>query len=446
MPAAPPKRSRSCAALRQQRAPALERRLAEGYAWRRAGAPCNALSAYTDALRLAPADEEARAAAAALLQAQGGPYGASALAGTSAPYAADEAAAMVRWGTDTRPSDPARRFEGTDAAIARLDQLLAASPPADARRRLRLDRLVALRDRYRMREAADEGAALRAGAPLPPYAEEAYADAVLYLRRPKEARAAYQRVLAASPTEVGPGLRTNARYGLFYASTELEDFKTAYATIDQLLNDQPIWRTYSDSPSRSGNPDRAFAEVTAANARYYGNQLAIAWARIIKIAAAAPANGAARIALYEIARAWGWQRRAQAEGEIAASLDPDAVGSKIALAEIAIVNTRFAEARRMVQDLQATYPEDQHVRQLAADLAANTGWLFEFEAQPSDSEGGGANAAGQSLTLQAKLTSPPIADNWRLYALGDYADAHPPEGFVDRSRGERRRGVADAEH
>ncbi len=417
-----------------QRATLLERRLAQGYAWRRAGDPFKALSAYTDALKLAPANEEARGASASLLQAQGGPYGAAALAGTSAPYAADEAAAMVRWGTDTRPSDPARRFEGTDAAIARLDQLLAASPPADARRRLRLDRIVALRDRYRMREAAEEGAALRAEAPLPPYAEEAYADALLYLRRPKEARAAYERVLAASPTEEGPELRSNARYGLFYASVELEDYRTAYATIDQLLNDQPIWRTYSDSPSRSDNPDRAFAEVTAANARYYGNQLAVAWARITKIAAAAPANGAARMALYEIARARGWPRRAQAEGEIAASLNPDAVDSKIALAEIAIASARFAEARRMVEDLQAAYPENQHVRQLAADLAANTGWLFEFEAQPSDSEGGGANAAGQSLTLQAKLTSPPIADNWRLYALGDYADAHPPEGFVDRSR------------
>jgi biofilm PGA synthesis protein PgaA len=415
-----------------QRGPPLERRLAEGYAWRRAGDPFRALSAYTDALRLAPANEEARTAAAALLQAQGGAYGAAALAGTSAPYAADEAAAMVRWGADTRPSDPAHRFDGTDAAIARLDQLLSASP-ADARR-LRLDRVVALRDRTRMREAVEEGAALRADAQLPPYAEEAYADALLYLRRPKEARAAYRRVLAAGPNDVGPDLRTNARYGLFYASTELEDFKTAYATIDQLVNDQPTWRTYNDAPTRYDNPDRAFAEVTAANARYYGNQVADAWARITRIADAAPANSGARLALYQIARARGWPRRAQAEGEIAASLNPDAVDSKIALAEVSIANYRFAEAQRMVRALLAEYPEDLHVRQLARDLKADLGWLFEFEAKPSDSEGGGPNAAGQALTLQAKLTSPPIADNWRLFAVTDYANAHPPEGFVDRSR------------
>ena len=94
---------------------------------------------------------------------------------------------MVRWGADTRPSEPAQRFDGTDAAIARLDKLLAdlPRPPAEAatRRRLLLDRLVALRDRVRMKEVVKEGHALCSGGPLPPYAEEAYADALLYLRR-----------------------------------------------------------------------------------------------------------------------------------------------------------------------------------------------------------------------------------------------------------------------
>ncbi|MFY9892672.1 MAG: poly-beta-1,6 N-acetyl-D-glucosamine export porin PgaA [Xanthobacteraceae bacterium] len=415
-----------------QNAPPLERLLAEGYAWRKAGDPYKAMSAYTEALKLAPTHQEARTASAAILQAQGGAYGAAAIAGITAPYAVDEAAAMVRWGTDTRPSDPAHRFNGTDAAIARLDKLLAALPPPPAepavRRRLRLDRLVALRDRYRMREVVEEGDALRADAPLPPYAEEAYADALLYLRRPKGARAAYGRVLAASPKDV------KARYGMFYAAVELEDFKTAYATIDSLANDEPIWRTYRDDPSRHDNPDRAYAEVTAASARFYGNQLADAWARVTRIVDAAPANSYARLTLYQIARARGWPRRAEAEGEIAASLNPDNVGSKIALAEIAIANYHFTEAQRMVSDLLAQYPEDQHVKRLARELDADIGWTLESMAKPSDSQGGGANDAGRALIMQTKLTGPPIADNWQFFTVADYADAHPPEGYVQRSR------------
>ena len=398
-----------------QRAPPAERLLAEGYAWRKAGDSYKALSAYTDALKLVPANKEARDAAAALLQGQGGPFGAAALAGTTGQYAVDQAAAMVRWGTDTRPSDPAQRFDGTDAAITRLGGLLAALPPppaeAAARRRLRLDRLVALRDRVRMEEVAKEGRALRSGGPLPPFAEEAYADALLYLRRPDEANAAYRRVLAGSPRDVPPETKAMARYGLFYAAVELEDFDTAYATIDLLVNDEPIWRTYRDDPSRHDNPDRAYAEVTAAAARNSGNQLADAWARITRIADAAPANKWARLTLFQVANARGWPRRAEVEGGIAASLDPDSVESKIALVEIAMANYRFAEAQRMVGELLALYPENWHVRRLARELEANMGWVLESEAKPRNKNGGGATGIGAAVVLQTRLTPPSIADN-----------------------------------
>ena len=37
---------------------------------------------------------------------------------------------MVRWGGHVVPRDPRRRFEGTDKALARLDQLLAKARSA----------------------------------------------------------------------------------------------------------------------------------------------------------------------------------------------------------------------------------------------------------------------------------------------------------------------------
>ena len=430
------KAAEALAILRQpaaQRAPPVERLLAEAYAWRRAGDPFKAMRVYSEAIKAAPANPGVRLEAAGVLQDMGAPFGAEVIAGTRTPsIAADQAAAMVRWGAQVRSADPARRFDGTDAALARLDQLLAALPPPPAeaglRRRLRLDRMVALRDRVRMREAAEEGEALSADGPLPPYAEEAYADALLYLRRPEAAREAYERVLAQSPKDV------KARYGKFYASVELEDFTTAYATIDDLVADEPIWRTYKDDPSRYDNPERASAQVTAAQARFYGNQLGEAWDRITKFSDAAPANPNGRYAVYQIANARGWPRRAEAEAQIAASLAPDSVGSKIALIEVAMANYRFADAQRMMTELLALYPEDQAVRHLARELDAQRRWLFEVEARPSNSDGGGANASGQSLILQGRLTTPPIADNWRLFATGDYANAHPPEGFTERAR------------
>jgi biofilm PGA synthesis protein PgaA len=99
-----------------------------------------------------------------------------------------------------------------------------------------------------------------------------------------------------------------------------------------------------------------------------------------------------------------------------------------------MANYRFAEASRRMAALLAQYPEDLRVQLLARDLKAATGWLVEFEAKPSDSDGGGANASGRELELQAKVATPPIGDHWRLFAQSDYANAHPPEGFVERER------------
>jgi biofilm PGA synthesis protein PgaA len=414
-----------------QRASPVERLLAQGYAYRRAGDTAAAMRAYAEAVRLAPGNGGVRSEAADVLLDAGAPYGAAQIAGrTTPPIAAAEAGAMVRWGAEVRPPDPAQRFAGTDAALARLDSLIDSLPPEETalRRRLRLDRLVALRDRVRMVEALAEGEALSAEASLPPYAEEAYADALLYMRRPEQARDAYERVLAQTPRSLP------ARYGRFYAAVELEDFDTAYATIDAIVADEPVWKYYVDDPTPYDNPDRAYAEVTAAQARFYGNQLGEAWARITRISSAAPANGHARLAAYQIASARGWPRAAEAEAQIAASLEPRDVGSRIALVEVAIANYRFDEARRMLAELRALYPENQAVRQLARDFDAKTRWLVELEAQPGNSDGGGANASGQTLFLRGRITTPPIADNWRLFAFSEYSNAHPPEGFVNRTR------------
>jgi biofilm PGA synthesis protein PgaA len=412
-------------------APPIERLLAEGYAWRRGGDPYKAMEAYREAIRLAPDNVRVRAEAAAVMQGMGAPFVAETIAGRLTPsIAADQAAVMVRWGASTQPSDPARRFEGTDAALARLDALLASLPAEEKtlRRRVRLDRLVALRDRVRMQELVDDAKALAADEPLPPYAEQAYADALLHLRRPEEARDAYRRVLAKHPKEL------SARYGVFYASAEIEDFTTAYATIDAIVAEQPIWRQFPGDATRHQNNERVDAEVMAAQARFYANDLAEAWARIDKLSAAAPAHVGARFTLYQVASARGWKQRATEEGEIAASLEPDSVTAKMAAIEIAIANYRFAEAQRLIAPLLALYPENLAVQRLARDLDAKRRWLLEVEVKPGNSTGGGDDSSGRTVTSEARLYSPPIADNWRLTALADYSNAHPVEGFVERSR------------
>lgn len=412
------------------RAAPVERLLAEGYAYRRAGNTAAALRAYGEAIRLSGGNQGARNEAAGVLLDAGAPWGAATIAGNTRSIEAQQAGAMVRWGEQVRSPEPARRFEGTDAALARLDVLLASLPAddKDLRRRLRIDRMVALRDRVRMKEAMEEGEALDADGPLPAFAEQAYADALLYMRRPEQARDAYNRVLAQYPNDV------QARYGAFFAAVELEDFASAYATIDALVNDEPVWRHYQNDPTRQANPERGYAVTMAAQARYFGNQLGEAWDRLIRLSDAAPANGNTRLALYQVANARGWLRRAEEEAQIAASLAPRDVGSRIALIEVAANAYRFTEAQRMMDELLALYPEDQGVQRTARELRAKRGWLLDVVVQPSNSSGGGQNASGQALVSAGRLYSPPIHDNWRIFALGDYSNANPPEGFVERGR------------
>ena len=99
------------------------------------------------------------------------------------------------------------------------------------------------------------------------------------------------------------------------------------------------------------------------------------------------------MAQYQIANARGWPQRARIEAGIAASLAPDSVAARSALIERAMADHRYREAQRMMDALLADYPEDQSVRRLARELDAKRRWLFEAEAKPGNSDGGGANAS-----------------------------------------------------
>ena len=148
---------------------------------------------------------------------------------------ASQAGELVRWGHDVTPHDPRRRFEGTDKALARLDQLLAQAraagkPDHGLITRLRCDRVVALRNRERWTEAVRETEALRTdGDTIPPYVREAEADALLALRRPRDARRGYEEVMRADPT-----LR-EAQIGRFFALVEEEKFSAALQQVDQMV-------------------------------------------------------------------------------------------------------------------------------------------------------------------------------------------------------------------
>jgi biofilm PGA synthesis protein PgaA len=210
--------------------------LALGYASLRGGDRFGTLRGYGQALRFQPENREAMRAMAGVLAELGAP---TAAARYQRPVAiavqANQAGELVRWGHDVTPRDPRRRFEGTDKALARLDQLLAQAraarkPDKGLITRLRRDRVFALRNRERWTGAVRETEALRAdGDTIPPYVREAEADALLGLRRPRDARHGYEEVLRADRTS------RNAQIGRFFALVEEEKFSAAFQQVDQIV-------------------------------------------------------------------------------------------------------------------------------------------------------------------------------------------------------------------
>jgi biofilm PGA synthesis protein PgaA len=408
--------------------PITERLAAEGYAHLQAGDDWGAMRAYGELLLLRPDNDEARSTVAGILERRRGAYGAAALDGVSPRRAADMAAARVRWGAEVRGEDPARRFEGTDRALADLDALLAklrADPEADPGlvRRVRLDRIVALRDRVRMAEVVTEAEAL---SPLPAFADQAYADALLYLHRPREALAAYDRVLAAQPGNV------QAAYGRLFALLETEQLREAVAAADAIAASRPRFVGFRDDPARTPDREYAYAAQLAGQVRLWSNRIADGFGRIDTMANSAPASFSLRQARAGAYSTRGWPRAAEREAEIAASLNPGSLYSDIMLADTALNRNRLDEAKTRSDALMVLAPEDLSVQNLDRNVRARRGWVLDANWSPTFNEGGGNFQRGEGYNLDSSLLSPRVVGPLRLLGRFNSASAQPPEGRVVR--------------
>lgn len=394
-----------------------------------------ALHAYGTAHELAPEDKDIANVIAGILMALNAPYGAaSVVTDPDMGIEAAKAAEMVRWGKGFVQPEPQKRFQRTDAAIARLEFLIreaSAAQPADHGLLLRLkrDRVLALRNRERWSDAVAAAAALRAeGDKLPPYVREAEADSLLALRHPEQALKGYKGVLAADPRN------RDARQGLFYAQVESEDFDAAFATADALAESEGPAIHLSQMPNPEPNNEWLDGQVLAGQVRDYAEMHSAAWKRLQPLAEGAPGLGYLRSALGSVADGEGWPRRADEEIDIAAELAPDDRGIQIEVADSRLRRRHFDEARERTEELQSVYPDDTAVRRSVEDVAAAQAVELVVDTQVTNETGNAADRPGSEFNLNSRLYLPHFAERWRPFAAFDYSSAKPPEGFVDRIR------------
>ena len=349
----------------------------------------------------------------------------------------DEAAALVRYGM-TEPSTPDQRFAITDQAIVRLNSLIAAwsteGPEAQPDiLRARYDRMLAFYNRSMMQDVLNEYASLQQeGVDVPPYALGTVADAYMTLREPEKARDLYLRVLAADPKNY------DARRQLFYAYVECDDYKKAFQTVDALVEDQPVWIENKGSDHPEPNPRRVAAEIMAGSGRLYAGEIREGDKRLVPLVNAAPNTAGNREVLGNVYSAHGWYRAALQQYQIGASMGGNpSIGNQVGLAEMNLRLRNFRAAEDQSATLVRQYPESLQVQRLARDVAVHnmaelrvtTGYAFQPMTDHNVS-------GGKGYGIDTLLYSPPVKDNWRIFAGEYFTHQREPnaEGNISFSR------------
>jgi biofilm PGA synthesis protein PgaA len=399
--------------------------IATGQVAEHRGLRFDAIRAYGRAQALSPDRSDLYDTLARLLAELGGTHGAhDQLLHPRLPDRARRAATRLRWATQIPAEDPSKRNHPLDAVIAEFNALLAAAraePTPDPQLLAQLlgDRAVALAAASRWQAALEDVSALRAArGSVPVYVRMAEAGALLGLRRPKEALAAYREVLDQSPGDL------DARWGLFYALVETSDWQAAYQTVDTIAPEPGL--RIGQATSLQGNPDWLYARIVGAQARSWADEHAPAWQRLNELADKAPAHAPLRAALASVAAARGWSRRADEEIRIAESLDDDDRSVQIEAAESALRRGRWSELQSRLGKLDDRYPDDASVRRLRREAALREQYELRIDVGIRD-EGEEARAApGDSLSASLRLYGPTWQDAWRIFAASDRMASSAP--------------------
>jgi biofilm PGA synthesis protein PgaA len=254
---------------------------------------------------------------------------------------------------------------------------------------------------------------------LPGYALNAVGDAYLYVRQPEKARDLYRRVLEATPSNL------DARLALFYAEVELEDFHAAYRQVDTADADLDRWLYLKGLRQPIPNPGKDTAELAAASARLFGDQLAEAERRFAAIADAAPNNTRYLAGLGNIYAARGWPRRADAEYQIGRGLKPQDFALEIGQARDALTLHDYRDAEAREANLMARFPENLEAQRL--DRLWDVHNMAELRVTGEQAWRSATNVVGGSgIGIETQLYSPPVAYDWRLYADQFYGHEELP--------------------
>lgn len=346
---------------------------------------------------------------------------------------ADHTAHKVRWGTITANSERgAGRFAGLDFALADSEAAAArALDPAielnPAERQLALDRISALRERYRSREAVElyEAMAARPGG-VPTYAKTAAASAYLHQRHPERARDLYREALAVEPNDI------ESQMGLFYALSDAEEHAEALAHIQHVVSITPPHIDAWSAATIRENP--AWVRVLGARAiaPLFANRPGQAWKRLQELSDAVPADTGIRTDYGSSMRARGWPRKAEQELRLTLAVDLDNAGAHGERAGALLEMRDYRNAEAALALAQSVSAEDGRV--VRAGRLARVHNMHELVVDVAGGRSSGGPTGTRDRLLDAWLYSRPLDYNYRFFTHVHSAQADYAGGIGRRER------------
>lgn len=397
------------------------------------GQSFQALGTYERMLRLDPTSVEARRGRIMTTLRLGAPHLAAAMADASPglldteerdAIERDKQAITIRWSRLPATAGTTPERESYKAILDLRSELefLDAGGQGDTphARNVRYDLLVSLHERGRHQEAVElYETRIAAEDDAPAYVLATAGQSYLALRRPEQARDLFLRVLEREPNDFA------TRLSLFYAHVEAEDFDRALPLIDELAAQEPAW--LGAPPNHRPNSARLQADITAANARAFANDLAEADRRLAPLVEQAPHNAELQTAQATVHLWRGWPRRALGEYAIARNGQPPELPAARAGRGHALLNLGdYPEVAATLAQLQGSVPDSRATRDLARAWELRN--LRELRIEVARAESSGAQEGSEDLAFDGWLHGAPFKYHYRPFLHHHFEQAEFPEG------------------
>lgn len=421
------------------------RRMALGYALTRAGLNYDALFEFDQAfIRAGDKPEVAREYIVALQKARL-PEPALRLSAkrpglvdavTQRRLEGDLAAERVRMAEFATRTEK-ERYVIADRALQDYDKLISRwAPDATAKDdviRWRIDRLGALKARARHAEVIRDYQTLTSeGVQLPTYALRWVAGSYLEQRQPEKAEPLYRQVLTAPDTDAS--YRVDDSTALFYALLESDKVEEARQVANNLAKEQNPRVELKGLPIGNPNDNWMDAQQLSAQAGTYGGDLPGSEASLEALVAKAPGNVGLRLAQADMYRARDWPRRAEGTLKETETQAPRDIGLEVSQAYTAMDLQEWRQMDALTDDVLARNPDNRQVQRLSRLRDVHDMAELRVEAYTGKSYGGGNNndagavSGSRDWGIESVIYTPPIDEDWRLFAGAGYATADFQEG------------------